>query len=275
MASGSYKIGIIGGAGWLGSAIARSLIRVGVADKSEIAVSSRSPRPLNSEGIYQTADNGELARIADVVIISVRPEDAHLVDVDLQGKLLISVMAGVPSELLSTRHRTRRVVRALPNAAADVGLSYTPWFASSDTSLEDRRLVGTIFDACGTQDELTREEDIDFLTGLTGTGPAYPALLAVAMYNSARSHGINEDVAVRAVNGMLIGAGGLLQDRPVHPQNTVSAFVDYKGVTAAGIEAMQRRGFIEAVDEGIKAALEKTQAISRSIGHQGRWKTTT
>lgn len=267
MTSGSYKIGIIGGAGWLGSAIAGSLIKAAVFDKSEIVISSRSPRAAFSDGIHHTADNGELTRIANVVILSVRPEDSHLVDVDLQGKLLISVVAGVSSGLLSRRLRTQRVVRALPNAAAAVGLSYTPWFASSATSEEDRRLIETIFDACGTQDAVTREEDIDFLTGLTGTGPAYPALLALAMYRSARSHGLDEDVAVRAVNGMFVGAGGLLQEKPVHPASTVRDFMDYKGVTAAGIEAMQRCGFIEAVDEGIKAALEKTQAISRSIGH--------
>ncbi|MBO9112692.1 MULTISPECIES: pyrroline-5-carboxylate reductase dimerization domain-containing protein [Rhizobium/Agrobacterium group] len=273
MASGSYKIGIIGGAGWLGSAIAKSLIYSGVIGASEIVISSRSHRPASPDDIRHTPDNRELARLAEVVLLSVRPEDSHLVDVDVEGKLLISVMAGVSSELLSGRHRTQRVVRALPNAAAAVGLSYTPWFASSSTSEDDRDLVRAIFDACGTQDVLTREADIDFLTGLTGTGPAYPALLAVAMYRSALSHGLNENVAMRAVNGMLVGAGGLLREKPVHPELTVRDFVDYKGVTAAGLEAMQSGGFVEAVDQGIKAALQKTQAIARTI-EQCRWSTT-
>ncbi|MGY5775308.1 pyrroline-5-carboxylate reductase family protein [Rhizobium sp. LEGMi135b] len=261
--SGPTRIGIIGGAGWLGGAIARSLVKAGVVTESDLALSFRGRRPETLPGASWTADNQELADRSDIVVMSVRPDDWHGISVDVRGRLLISVMAGISGGVLCQRHNTCRVVRALPNAAAEVALSYTPWFASSDVSEEDKASVRMIFDACGTQDEVANERQIDYLTGLTGTGPAYPALLALAMFDDARSHGLNDDIALRAVNGLIIGAGGLLQARPEHPQRTVDAFLEYKGTTAAGLNEMKNRGFFGAVSEGLAAALDKTLSMGK------------
>lgn len=259
--NGSKNIGIIGGAGWLGGAIAASLVKTGAIAENELVLSFRSRRPNALSNAFWTSDNQELADRSDVVVISVRPDDWHGLAVDIEDKLLISVMAGISAEALCQRHGTRRVVRAIPNAAAEVALSYTPWIASPEVSEEDKASVRTIFNACGVQDEVENERQIDYLTGLTGTGPAYPALLAFAMLQDARSYGLSEDVAVRAVNGVIIGAGGLLHSRPEHPQETLDAFLEYKGTTAAGLNTMMRRGLVDAVSDGLAAALEKTLSM--------------
>ncbi len=261
--SGSIKIGIVGGAGWLGGAIAGSLVRAGVLSEQQLILSFRSRHPDLHGSALWTRDNQELADSSDVVILSVRPEDWPSVAIDVRGKLLISVMAGVSADSLCRRHGTARVVRALPNAAADISLSYTPWHASPELTEPDKTLVRKIFEACGTQDEVASEAQVDYLTGLTGTGPAYPALLALAMLKDARSHGISEEISLRAISGLLIGAGGLLQARPEHPQKTVDAFLEYRGATAAGLNAMMDRGLFAAVSGGLNAALERTLAMGR------------
>ncbi|MBB4571716.1 pyrroline-5-carboxylate reductase family protein [Rhizobium leucaenae] len=261
--SASTKIGIIGGAGWLGRAIAGSLIRIGKLPEDNLALSFRSRRPDILHDAFWSDDNQAVVDRSDVVIISVRPEDWKDLAADVGGKLLVSVMAGISADALSRRHNTRRVVRALPNAAAEVSLSYTPWLASSDVSEEDKAAVRMIFDACGTQDEVISEAELDYLTGLTGTGPAYPALLALAMLEDAQSRGVKPEVALRAVNGVIIGAGALLQAHPQHPQDILDAFLEYKGTTAAGLNAMKDNGFGTVVSGGLAAALERTLVMGR------------
>lgn len=259
MANGSgLKIGIVGGAGWLGGAIAAALLDAGIAAPGDLALSYRSSCPGNLPGVFWTADNQALADHSDIVIVSVRPADWEQIKLDAKGKLVISVMAGIRLTALAERHNTRRIVRTLPNAAAEVRKSYTPWIATNDVTDADRAIVRSIFDACGVQDEMRTEAEIDYLTGLTGSGPAFPALLAAAMMADAIAHGLDRDVARRAVNTLLVGAGRLLEQKDDCPDETVKTFLDYRGTTAAAIEGMTAAGFGTAVAQGLTAAFEKS-----------------
>ncbi len=258
------RIGIVGGNGWLGGALARALVASGLLPPSSLTLSCRSAPPDWLPGAEWTRDNQALADAVDVIILSARPENWPDVRISAAGGLVVSVMAGVPLAALSAGTGTQRVVRALPNAAAEVGRSYTPWVASPGTTDEDRRIVGRIFDACGTQDEVASEAAISYLTGLSGTGPAYPALLAAAMIEDAVAHGIPRDVARRAAVDMLIGTGRLFEKDGADPAATVTAFLAYRGVTAAAIEAMRAEGFDRVVSAGLRAAHAKT--ISMDVG---------
>jgi pyrroline-5-carboxylate reductase len=100
------------------------------------------------------------------------------------------------------------------------------------------------------------------MTGHSGTGPAYPALLATAMLRDAIAHGLPPEVARRAVVALLVGTGRLFETAGADPVETVAAFLDYRGVTAAAIEAMRASGFDSAVSAGLSAALEKSRAMT-------------
>ncbi|MCX8998851.1 NAD(P)-binding domain-containing protein [Rhizobiaceae bacterium BDR2-2] len=260
--NGSLRIGIVGGGGWLGSAIAASVLEAGLLPPRDLCLSYRSTPPNRFDGAFWTADNQQLADRSEVIILSVRPAGWPSIAIDAHGKLLISVMAGVGLSRLAGQHRTNRVVRSLPNAAAGAGKSYTPWICSDGVSDRDRAIVRSIFEACGTQDEVRSESDLDYLTGLSGSGPAFPALLAAAMMKDAVSRGIPEDIARRAVNAVLVGAGRLIEQRQECPNDTVRSFLGYRGTTAAAIEVMRTAGFDEAVAEGLAAAA-KTSASMR------------
>lgn len=259
--AGPLNLGIVGAAGWLGGAIAAAVLEAGVAIPQTLSLSYRSSRPDRFAASFWTSDNQMLADRSDVIILSVRPQDWHDLDIDADGKLVISVMAGIPLEALCRRHRTARVVRSLPNAAAEVGSSYTPWVATTGVGAQDRDITRAIFDCCGVQDEVASEAEIDYLTGLTGSGPAFPALLAEAMMNDAIAHGLDRQVARRAVNTLFVGAGRLLERRDECPAQTVETFLAYRGTTAAGIEAMRNAGFATAVAEGLTAAFRRSVAM--------------
>jgi len=257
----SLRLGVIGGGGWLGGAIVQSLLDAGLVSPQSLSLSYRSGPPARFPGAFWTTDSQVLADRSDVIIVSVRPEDWPALVMDARGKLVISVMAGIRLEEISRRHNTARVVRAMPNAAAEVGMSYTPWVASPGIGEEDRATVRLLFEACGVEDEAPSESDIDYLTGLTGSGSAFPALLAAAMMKDAVAHGLSPETAHRAVNALIIGAGRLTDRSREMPDKTVETFLAYRGTTAAAIETMRAAGFDRAVAEGLAAAFRKSLSM--------------
>ena len=255
---GPLRVGVIGGAGWLGGAIADAILDAGIVEPQNLSLSYRSERPDRFNRSFWTSDNQALADRSDVIVLSVRPADWLSLNVVAEGKLVISVMAGIRLSALVEHHRTDRVVRTLPNAAAEVGKSYTPWVAAAGLQNDYRDIIRAIFDACGSQDEVHSEAEIDYLTGLTGSGPAFPALLAEAMMADAVSQGLAPEIAKRAVNTLITGAGRLLEQRDDCPTDIVQTFLDYRGTTAAAIEEMRAAGFDTAVSRGLRAAFRKS-----------------
>lgn len=258
------RIGVIGGSGWLGRAIIRAILDAGLIAPDQLGVSFRSSEPTGMPEVFKTPDAQALIDRSDVVVLSVRPADWPAIRTSAAGKLVISVMAGIRIEQLMTRLRSDRVVRAMPNVAADVGWSFTPWVATAATTASDRTIVTKIFGACGTCDEVATEAELDYLTGLSGSGPAFPALLAEALRRDAVSRGLNPDVARRAATALLIGAGRLLEKSQQCPSKIVEEFVEYRGTTAAAINAMRASGFETSISKGLEAALRKSVSMGNS-----------
>ena len=257
------RVGIIGGNGWLGNAIASSAISAGSIDPASLSLSSRS----NSRGAdalagaYWTHDNADLARQSDVIVLSVRPDQFAAVDIDARGKLVMSVMAGVPIRTLATRTGADRIIRAMPNAAASLAKSFTPWFATLTVTPEDKRIARTLFESCGDTDEVLEEGHIDYCAGLTGSGAAFPALLAQAMIEHAVAQGLPPAFARRAAQGVLVNASQLLAASD-DPAPIVQAMIDYRGTTAAALQAMIDGGFKTAVGAGLEAAAARSAAMA-------------
>ncbi|AYM84274.1 Pyrroline-5-carboxylate reductase protein (fragment) [Agrobacterium tumefaciens str. Kerr 14] len=109
---------------------------------------------------------------------------------------------------------------------------------------------------------MSREADIDYFTAMSGSGAAFPALLAEAMMNDAIARGITPAIARRTAQQVIIGAGRFQERDGASPDDTVKSFVDYKGATAAGILAMRRAGFANVVEAGLDAAFRKAKALS-------------
>ena len=254
------RIGIIGGNGWIGGAIARAAVGAGLRPPGALSLSCRGAFPSWLTDAHWTHDNQELADRSNLVVLSVRPGDWPAIEVAARGKLVISVMAGITLADIAARLGTERVIRALPNAAAEVGKSYTPWTASPRVTDADRAVARRLFESFGAQDEVATEAEIDYLTGSSGTGPAYPALLGLAMMRDAVAHGVPPEVARRAAIAVLVGAGRLFETSGDGPEETVEAFLEYRGVTAAAIRAMRSAGFEDAVSAGLATALETSLA---------------
>lgn len=256
------RVGIIGATGWLGSALGTRLLSLGIVKPSDLIALNRSSDPGAYRGkrVHWAADADELAAYADVIVISVRPETWPKLDFDARGRLVISFMAGVTAEQLS--RCGGRIVRAMPNAAAETGGSYSPFWVEAGVTEADRRVVRRVLSAIGTSDELGDETQIDVMTAVSGSGAAYPALMAVAMVDFMARHGIPAPIAWHAAEAAVCGGAAMLADAPERAQALLTTYLQYRGTTAAGLEAAERAGFSTALSKALEAATGKARAMA-------------
>lgn len=258
--------GVIGGSGWLGGAIARAWLRSGCIAPERLWISNRSGSRTGFEdwsGVRFTTSNQELVEACDVVLLSVPPDLVPTLEIDAAERLVMSVMAGVTINAMRRHTGAARIARGMSNPAADLGLAYSPWCASAEATQEDRAVVRRLFEACGTADEVATEDQIDRFTALTGPVPGFAAYFAKCMVDYAVKHGVDPEVANRAIAQLFLASGRVLTEEPTTPAEHVAAMLDYAGTTAAGIDAMQASGLAGQIEQGLDAAYERTKSITR------------
>ena len=251
------RVGIIGGLGWMGRSLGHAMLDSGVLAPDQLQVSSRTPGGdayPDWPGVQRAASNQSLADASDIIVVSVRPRDLGAIAVNAPGKLVVSLLAMASVEELTRALGSDRVVRAMPNAAAEIRRAYFPWVASASVTEDDRELVRSMLGTCGAERELSDERQLDYMTALTGAGPAYPALLARAMLSHARASGIPDDVASEAVMQTLVGGALLLEQQNRDPGDMIDRLLDYDGTTAKGLKRMMAGGFDRLVGDGLDAA---------------------
>jgi pyrroline-5-carboxylate reductase len=256
------RLGIIGATGWLGSALGRRMLDAGFLPPLDLVLLNRSgPRPdyHGRTGLAWASDAADLVARVDVVILSVRPEDYAGLALQAPGRLVVSLMAGVPLSALA--QTGGRIVRALPNAAAEQGRSYTPWLAGPGVTGADRILVRELLATFGTEDEVSDEGQIDVLTALSGSGAAYPAMMAAAMLAQAHRMGLPEDIAQRAVEAVICDGAEMLRGRLGTAPALLETYRGYRGTTAAGLDAAEGLGFAKAIQAALQAATIKASRM--------------
>ncbi|MBS7415733.1 pyrroline-5-carboxylate reductase family protein [Pseudomonas syringae] len=254
----SETLGIIGGTGWLGGAIAKAVLAKGLLPAANLVISNRSGNhPLAQHGVCLVTDNQDLVDRSDIVIIAVRPEHFASLNIKATGKTVISLMAGVKAQAIAVQTLASAVVRAMPNAAVEIEQSFTPWYCSGGIEATTRTLVQCLFECVGTAAEVQEEDFIDYLSALSGTGPAFPALLMTALANQAVAAGIPSDIAQLAAKNVVVNSSQLLASRDA--QQMIDALVAYRGVTAEALQVMIQGHFEELVGR----ALQEGAAVAR------------
>ncbi|WP_134725592.1 pyrroline-5-carboxylate reductase family protein [Paracoccus luteus] len=251
------RVGIIGATGWLGSALGAQLLGRGMVRPSDLVLANRSGPRADYHGhadVVWASDTDDLVVASDVVVVSVRPQDWPALRLHAPGRLVVSFMAGVSLDQLAACGG--RIVRAMPNAAAEIGRSYSPWMAGPAVTDQDRATVAWLLSAIGTEDELADERQIALMTAVPGSGAAYPALMAVALADFLRGEGVADAIAWRAAEAVVCDGGQLLQGRIADAPALVAAYLDYAGTTAAGIDAARAAGFDASIRRAMQAATD-------------------
>ncbi len=265
MSGSECSIGIVGGTGMLGSAIAEALLDRQVVPPDRLRIANRSGAAgalADRPGVTVTTCADELATACDVVLLAVPPAAASRLAIGAPDRLVISVMAGVPLDALARATGSGRIIRAMSSPAARQGLAYSPWCAGPGVTAEDRRRAAAIFAACGLADEVETESHLDCFTALTGPVPGFVAFYARVMVDYATERGIPPAIADRAVRQLFLGAGTLMSAGAMTPADHVEQLIAYRGTTAAGLEAMARSPIASDIAAGLDAAVARTRSIA-------------
>ncbi len=263
-------VSVIGG-GKIGGAVARSIAKGQVASK--VVVTRRSGARLEGDavpGLVVTSDNRQAVSESDFIILAVKASDARAVLHEIRGvvgaRIVLSLMAAVSIRKLVENLPGAKVVRAMPNIAATVNESVTPYSLGPGVTPLDVAKLGSILGCFGDYFEVD-ESLMDAVTGLSGSGPAYIAVIVDAMVSAGLKVGIPRGVALRLTLRTLLGTAKMLMETPIHPAELRDAVTTPGGTTIAGIfeleEAKIRTGIMKAVEAATLAASQVARKLDQ------------
>lgn len=263
------KIGIIG-AGQIGSAIAKILAQTG---KYQVMASRRNIeeiRVLEKFGVKLTKNNREVAEFADAVFISVKPHKVSdvLMEVKdlLRNKLVISVAAAIPISRIASLVPEAKIVRAMPNVGLMVKASFTAYSVGPNITKKDLEIALEIFGDLGSYMEVD-EDFMDAITALSGSGPAYVALLIEAMAYAGLKVGLPRDLAYQSATYTVFGTAKLILETKLHPSTIKEMVLTPGGTTIEGIFYLEEGGVRTAVMKAVEAATKRAKEIAQRLNN--------
>jgi len=267
----SRPIGFIG-AGNMAEALIRGLVRGGHIPADRVMASAPRRARLDelraAYGIATTADNREVARGAEIVVLSVKPQILHRVlreigDQIRPGSLVISIAAGVATETIEeSLAETVRVVRAMPNVPATVGAGATAIAAGVRAGEADLDTARAIFDAVGITVALD-ESHLDAVTGLSGSGPAYIFLILEALADAGVKVGLSRRDAQRLAAQTVMGSAKLLLETDEHPGRLKDMVTSPGGTAIAGLHTLEEGGLRTTLINAVETATKRARELGR------------
>lgn len=192
----------------------------------------------------------------DVVIFSVKPQDFEAcikgITVDLSKKIILSIMAGVSLERLQNLTHAAQVVRVMPNVPLQVGAGFTPWVAT--TAVTEKDFIRRILTSFGVEMECATEAQIDAVTPLSGSGPAYFFYLCELLEEKALRLGFSAMQARQIAEQTFIGSAQLLAQKKESVANLRKAVTSKGGSTEAAFVHLEKKHFAEIFDGALDAA---------------------
>jgi pyrroline-5-carboxylate reductase len=262
------RIAILG-AGKIGESLLAGLRSSDWADI--IATSRREERAeeiRERHGVESTTSNPQAIIGADVVVLAVKPQDietllgeiGHLLTSD---QTVLSVAAAIPTAQIE-RHVAADVpvVRAMPNAPSTVHEGIAGMCAGSHAGREHLDRAGTVLRAVGDAVEVP-EKLMDAITALSGSGPAYFALLAEAMIEAGILLSLSREVSTKLVVQTMLGTAKLLRDENMHPVELREMVTSPGGTTTRAIRELEQAGVRAAFFNAINAAMERSKELAR------------
>ena len=274
----SIKLGLIGG-GVMGEALLSRLIAQQVYRSETILVSDPSSqrRELLQQkyAVGVTSDNCAAAAASEVLLLAIKPQVLDTVVASLSsssegnGKenspatpLVISILAGVPLSRLEAAFKGQPVIRAMPNTPATVGAGITAVAAGRGVQSEQIQLAKAIFAAVGKVVEVP-ESLMDAVTGLSGSGPAYVAMMVESLADGGVAAGLPRAIASELALSTVLGTAQLLEQSGLHPAQLKDQVSSPGGTTIAGVTGLERAGFRSAVIEAVYAAYQRSQELGK------------
>jgi pyrroline-5-carboxylate reductase len=260
------------GAGNMAGALIRGLIGTGTVPADRIIAADPDQDRLSALEaeleIRVTSDNAEAVKDATVVVLAIKPQVFAQVLPGLSAALppdalLISIAAGISTRIIERSFPDgSRVVRTMPNTPALVGAGASAIAGGTHATDDDLELAETLFRSVGIAVRVP-EEQIDAVTGLSGSGPAYVFAMIEALRDAGAREGLPEETALQLAAQTVFGAARLLLDEKEAPEVLRDRVTSPGGTTRAGLDALAAAGFADAIMGAVRAATRRSVELGK------------
>ena len=266
-------LGLIG-AGNMAEALIRGVLKAGLLPAARVLAGdvllARRELFANTLGVRTVPTAREVAESANLLVLCVKPQQAGAVLAEMQPvfqparHLLVSILAGVPTARLEEGLCAgARVVRVMPNTPMLVGLGAAGLCPGRHARREDLRAAEALFSSAALVLRV-EENQMDAVTGLSGSGPAYLFYLVEAMVAAGVAEGFSREVALKLAARTCLGAARLLEDSGVPPEELRRRVTSPGGTTQAAIEMLEGAGVREKLVAAIRRAAERSRELGRA-----------
>ena len=262
------------GAGNMASSLIGGLLAKGL-DAAQIRASDPGAearaKVAAEHGIELFADNAQAIQDADVIVIAVKPQAMKAVCQDLRPhlkphQLLVSIAAGITCASLLDWLGNQPLVRCMPNTPALLGKGVSGLFATADVTAEQRQQAEQLLSAVGIVVWVDSEAQIDAVTAVSGSGPAYFFLLIEAMTDAGVKLGLPRDVAKQLAEQTALGAAHMAVASDVDAAELRRRVTSPAGTTEAAIKSFQADGFAATVEKALSAAAHRSAEMAEQLG---------
>ncbi|MFK8000504.1 MAG: pyrroline-5-carboxylate reductase [Polyangiales bacterium] len=266
-------IGFIG-AGTMALAIAKGLVAADICHPAQVLASD--PRGARREvfdalGMNTSADNAEVLRHADVVILATKPQAfarllPELSDAceGVETPLFVSIAAGVSIESIERALPGARVIRSMPNTPAQVDAGATAIARGTHATDDDLAFAVRLFESVGIV-EVLDESLLDAVTGLSGSGPAFVFVMIEALADAGVKMGLHRNTAQHLAAQTVHGAARLLLETGEHPGRLKDMVASPGGTTIAGLHTLEAGGLRTTLINAVEAATLRSAELGASL----------
>jgi pyrroline-5-carboxylate reductase len=272
MADAGVGIGFLG-AGKMATALARGWLEAGLADPQRLIASDPLPQARDAfsqaaAGAAVTDQNLAALRQSDVLILAVKPQNmtallGEIAPALAPRHLIVSIAAGITlGQLAAALGAERRIIRVMPNTPCLVGASASAYAAGPGATAADVALVDRLLSSVGKAIRVP-EKSLDAVTGLSGSGPAYVAVVIEALSDGGVRMGLPRDVATLLATQTVLGSAKLLLETGLHPGQLKDMVASPGGTTIAGLAALERGGCRAALIDAVEAATRRSMELGQ------------
>lgn len=267
------KIAFIGG-GNMASAIIGGLISNGF-DAKNITVADPYPPSLerlqNDFSVDTTHENNNAIAVADIVVIAVKPQQMQALCENIKhaiaekNPLIISIAAGITTEMFTLWLGDIALVRAMPNTPALVQTGATGLYANTQVSESQKQAAFELLAAIGISEWVSSEALLDAVTAVSGSGPAYVFLLIEAMQAAGVKLGLDSETAKQLSIQTALGAAKMAASSEDDPGELRRKVTSPNGTTEAAIKSFEADGFSEMVEKALRAADTRSKTLAKEM----------
>ncbi len=267
------RIGFIGG-GKMAEALIKGVLRAKLSSADKMIVSDVDKKRcqlLEEEtGTKTTQENDKVISDADIIILAIKPNVMGSILEELKSDitpnhLVVSIAAGIPLNFMeSLLNEGCRVIRVMPNTPCLVGETAAAYALGKNASVSDGESVGQILNAVG-KSFLLEEKQLDAVTGLSGSGPAFIYMVIEALTDGGVKMGLPRDVSIELAAQTTFGAAKMVLEAGMHIGELKDSVTSPGGTTIEGLHALEKGGVRDALINAVEVATKKSKRLGKAF----------